>query len=142
MLQVVDTIIEGLEIEPENEALTMLFLEIKQEFEEDTSLPLEHPERQRFERLLKWLADGGSKFDKLKIRFYTEDYRGVHAARDIKKGETILYVPKKQIITLEMAFASPLGKKMCEKGLRQRLIGHQHSFLATFLMQEKRKTDS
>jgi len=29
-----------------------------------------------------------------------------------------LYVPKKQIITLEMAFASPVGKKMYEKGLR------------------------
>ena len=68
--------------------------------------------------MLKWLADGGSKFDKLKIRFYTEDYRGVHAARDIKKGEIILYVPKKQIITLEMAFASPVGSKMYEKGLR------------------------
>jgi histone-lysine N-methyltransferase SETD3 len=40
------------------------------------------------------LHDGGSTFDKLKIRFYTEDYRGVHAAKDIKKGEIILHVPK------------------------------------------------
>ena len=64
------------------------------------------------------MASGGSEFNKLKIRYYTEDYRGVHAARDIKKGETILYVPKHQIITLEMAMASPVGKKMYEKGLR------------------------
>jgi hypothetical protein len=48
----------------------------------------------RFNRLLKWLSDGGSTFDKLKIRFYTADYRGVHAARNIKKGEIILSVPK------------------------------------------------
>ena len=41
-----------------------------------------------------WLKEGGSIFDKLKIRYYTEDYRGVHAARDIKKGETILLIPK------------------------------------------------
>lgn len=75
----------------------------------------------------------------MKIRYYTEDYRGVHAARDIKKGETILYVPKKRIITLEMAFASPVGRKMYEKGLRQRLISPKHSFLATFIMQERRK---
>jgi len=40
------------------------------------------------------MKDGGSQFDKMKIRYYTADYRGVHAARDIKKGETILYVPK------------------------------------------------
>ena len=44
--------------------------------------------------MLKWLADGGSQFDKLKIRYYSEDYRGVHASKNIKKGETILYVPK------------------------------------------------
>ena len=92
--------------------------------------------------MFKWLQDGGSQFDKLKLRYYTADYRGVHAARDIKKGEIILYVPKHQIITLEMAFASPIGKKMYEKGLRQRLISPKHSFLSTFIMQEKRKPDS
>ena len=103
---------------------------------------MDHPERQRFERLLTWMREGGSQFDKLKIRYYTQDYRGVHAARDIKKGETILYVPKDQIITLELAFASPVGKKMYEKGLRQRLISPKHSFLCTFIMQERRKPDS
>ena len=45
--------------------------------------------------MLQWLSDGGSSFNKLKIRFYSADYRGVHAARDIKKGEVILFVPKK-----------------------------------------------
>ncbi len=78
----------------------------------------DHPERLRFEALLKWMKDGGSAWDKLKIRFYEEDYRGVHAARDIKKGETLLYVPKDQIITLEMGMASPIGRLMYEKGLR------------------------
>jgi len=100
---------------------------------------VEHPERARFERLLEWMKAGGAEFDKLKIRYYSEDYRGVHAARDIKKGETVLYVPKAQIITLEMAYASPVGKKMYEKGLRQRLISPKHSFLSTFIMQERRK---
>lgn len=84
--------------------------------------------------MLKWLKEGGSTFDKLKIRYYSADYRGVHAARDIKKGETILHVPKHQIISLEMAMASPIGKKMYEKGLRQRLISPKHSFLCTFIM--------
>lgn len=38
-----------------------------------------------------------------------------------------------------MAIASPVGAKMYEKGLRQRLISPKHSFLATYIMQEKRK---
>lgn len=31
---------------------------------------------------------------------------------------------------------------MYEKGLRQRLISPKHSFLSTFIMQEKRKPDT
>ena len=131
-----------LEFEPSNEEYIKFFEETKQEFEEDNSLSVDHPERKRFETLLGWLKSGGSIFDKLKIRFYTADYRGVHAARDIKRGETILYVPKDQIISLEMAFASPVGKRMYEKGLRQRLISPKHSFLCTFIMQERRKPES
>ena len=71
-----------------------LLKDVEEEFKEDNSLGKDNPEVMRFEKMLKWLRDGGSKFDKLKIRYYSEDYRGVHAARDINKGETILYVPK------------------------------------------------
>ena len=85
---------QALELEPSNDDIIKCFEETKLEIEEDTSLPADHPERVRFENMLKWLAGGGSKFDKLKIRFYTPDYRGVHAAKDIKKGEVILFVPK------------------------------------------------
>ena len=109
---------KAIDLEPANEEFIKLFEETKTEYEEDNSISVDNPERQRFEKLLKWLKEGGSNFDKLKIRYYTADYRGVHAARDIKKGETILYIPKEQIISLEMAFASPVGKKMFEKGLR------------------------
>lgn len=54
----------------------------------------------------------------------------------------MLFVPKAQIITLEMAMESPVGKKMYEKGLRNRLISPKHSFLSTFIMQERRKADT
>ena len=63
-------------------------------------------------------------------------------ARPCKKGETILYVPLKEIITLEMCMGSPTGKKMFQRGFRQRLISPKHSFFSTFLMEEKRKESS
>jgi hypothetical protein len=85
---------EALDFDADNEDLKKLLEETKQEYEEDNNLPIDHPERARFEKLLTWMREGGSKFDKIKIRYYTEDYRGVHAARDIKKNEIILYVPK------------------------------------------------
>jgi histone-lysine N-methyltransferase SETD3 len=97
------------------------------------------PERKRFDKLLKWLLDGGSKFEKLKIRYYSRDYRGVHAARNVKKGDILLFVPLSQIITLEMAFESPIGRKMVQKNMKNRLLSPKHSFLSTYLMQERRK---
>ena len=68
------------------------------------------------------------------MRYYAADYRGVHAAQNIKKGETILYVPKHEIITLEMAMESPIGALMAVRNFRQRLISPKHSFLATYIM--------
>ena len=79
-------------------------------------------------------------FDKMKIRYYSTDYRGVHAAKKINKGEIILLVPLKQIITLEMAFESPIGRKMVQRKLRDRLLSPKHTFLSTYLMQERRKS--
>lgn len=93
-LSALETLKKAIELEPANEEYKKLFEDTKKEYEEDNSIAVDHPERQRFEKLLVWLKEGGSIFDKLKIRYYTADYRGVHAARDIKKGETILLVPK------------------------------------------------
>ena len=43
--------------------------------------------------MLDWLRNGGSVFDKVKLRYYSENYRGVHASQDIKNGEVILFIP-------------------------------------------------
>ena len=43
---------KAIEIEPTNEEYKKLFEETKTEYEEDNSIPLDHPERQRFEKLL------------------------------------------------------------------------------------------
>ena len=85
------------------------------------------------------MLENGATFPKLKMRYYTENYRGVHALNDINQGDVILYVPLNLLITLEMAFASPIGKLMYEKGLRSRLISPKHTFLGTYIMQERRK---
>ena len=88
------------------------------------------------------MKSGGAEFNKLKLRYYTEDYRGVHAARNIRKGETILYVPKHQLLTLDMAMASPIGSLIAAGNFQTRLISPKHSFLATFCMEEVRKENS
>lgn len=75
-----------MELDPENEQAKQLYEECKSEWDEDHTVSEDNPEKQRFTRLESWLRDGGSKFDKLKIRFYTPIYRGVHAAKRIRVG--------------------------------------------------------
>ena len=129
------------QMESENKEYSEKFDFAVEERKEDEYVPVP-AEKERFEKMFDWMLDGGANFDKLKMRYYAPDYRGVHASRDIKKGETILYVPKDEIITLEMAMESPIGALMKARNFRNRLISPKHSFLATYVMQERRKDKS
>ena len=132
---------QAVALEPENTEISERLAFAREELKEDSHVPVQ-AEKDRFDSLFGWMIEGGANFDKLKLRYYEADYRGVHAARDLKKGETILYVPKSEIITLEMAMESPIGAQMAARRFRERLISPKHSFLATYIMQERRKTNS
>jgi histone-lysine N-methyltransferase SETD3 len=101
---------------------------------------VDHPEIIRFNKFVKWLKDGGAIFDKIKMRYYSPDYRGVHARGKIRKNEVFLMIPKELIITLEMAKATPIGSKMEKAHLN--LLSPKHSFLSTYVLQEKRKPET
>jgi protein-histidine N-methyltransferase len=94
----------------------------------------------RFNTFLKWLKDGGANFDKIKMRYYSPDYRGVHARVKLKKNEVFLIIPRNLIITLEMAKATPIGSKMEKAHLN--LLSPKHSFLSTYVLQERKKPDT
>lgn len=51
-----------------------------------------------------------------------------------------MYIPKKHIITLELAKAAPVGAKMMAANLS--LLSPKHCYLSSFLLQERRKEDS
>lgn len=54
--------------------------------------------------MLDWMKDGGANYDKLKLVYYNEKNRGVHAKLDIVAGEQVLFVPLNLLVTLEMAY--------------------------------------
>ena len=66
---------------------------MQKEIEEDNKLPADHPTRKRFNNLIEWMGKGGADYSKLKLVFYTEFYRGVHAIQNIKCGDPVLFVP-------------------------------------------------
>jgi len=85
--QAIETLKKGLEIEENNEQLTSLYEESKREYEDDHRIAEDDPSKIIFNNLENWIKEGGAKYDKLKIRYYTPIYRGVHAAKNIKAGE-------------------------------------------------------
>lgn len=57
---------------------------IEEEIKKDHVLSEEDPEMKKISVLNAWLKDGKCESNKMKIRFYSKNYRGVHACRNIK----------------------------------------------------------
>lgn len=53
--------------------------------------------------MLTWLRTNGAKFDNIRLRYYTDSYRGVHSIKEFKKGEDILYIPHALLVTKNVA---------------------------------------
>jgi len=129
---------KGLEIAPEDanlvkmgKAIDELLDELKLSEQESAA---DNPEGDRFSRLIRWMKDGGCKFPKLYMKYYTEDYRGVHTLCNVPADDMVLYVPRDYIMTTEMAKDSAIGKAI----RRSRYdIRSAHSWLACYLCQEK-----
>lgn len=64
-----------------------------------------------------WVLKEGGRFSKMELRKIAENFRGVYALEDIKKGEEMLYVPDHLVLSLEKSKESRLGKLMTEKRL-------------------------
>ena len=75
-LEVVTSALALLGSKPE---LDILHTELQQELLVEHKVPLDHPQRTKFTELEMWLKSGGATFPKLKMRFYSVDYRGVHS---------------------------------------------------------------
>ena len=61
---------------------------------------MNHPDKSKFDRLKNWMSLNGGDTSKLELRYNSEDERGVHAAKRIKAGETVLFLPCLSKITL------------------------------------------
>ena len=60
-----------------------------------------------FDTFVNWLEEGGSRFPKLYLKWHAPGVRGVHASEPIEPEEDIVFIPYKQIITVEMGKDTP-----------------------------------
>ena len=58
-------------------------------------------DEQKMENLTEWMKKGGADIEKVELRYYQKNHRGVHANCHIKKGEPIMFIPSDLIINYE-----------------------------------------
>jgi histone-lysine N-methyltransferase SETD3 len=135
---------EGLKVDPADKSLVAAAQELDILLEELKITEREltqagNPNADVFTSMVHWLREGGALFPKLYLQYYSEDYRGVHCLTKVPADDVVLYVPFKYIMTSEVAKASDIGKKIVSSGVDLR---SKHSFLASYLLQEKAKKAS
>jgi len=70
---------------------------------------VDHPDGANFLNLIDWLDKCGAYYKKLKLTYFSEDYRGVLACHDIDKGEVVFFLPQSKILTYTVAKNTPIG---------------------------------
>lgn len=99
----------------------------------------ENPEEDKFDRMIQWLIAGKSRFPSLYLKYYSDEYRGVHSLTRVAKDDIVLEVPLSHIMTSEVAKASVIGQKILQSGVE---LNSTHSYLACYLLQERHNPNS
>ena len=114
--------------------LNSLFISLKTKYKEEIGVEYKDINMEKIEAFTKWLHDGGAKFDKVKMKYYGKDYRGVHAFKAIKKDDVILNIPKHLIITPQRGRDTNIGKLVIKSGIT---ISWDHLFYITLFLLEQ-----
>jgi len=73
---------------------------------------LSKEEQVLYDSYANWMKSKGAKFDKVELKWFHTDYRGIVATDVILKNEIIMYIPDAAIISLQVAKQAPIGKKL------------------------------
>ena len=64
------------------------------------------------------MTQKGAKIEKVKIKYFQKDHRGICATEDIKKGDVLVFVPKSLLLTYQRIIEDcPLCKKISEQNM-------------------------
>ncbi len=123
-----------------DKAVTEKQEEMKKLYEKSYGLPYGHPTMDKIERFVRWMEENGAKFNKIRMRYYGPDYRGVHTTEAIQPSELFLSVPHKLIITPQKGRETPMGMKIVKSGVK--VNWDYLLYITLFLMTEFHKPDS
>ncbi len=92
--------------------------QLRSKYKQECGLEYGCETMQKIDRFICWLNESGARFNKIRMKYYGPDYRGVHAVKPIEAGEAFLWVPKKLIITSQMGKETDIGKAIVGSGVQ------------------------
>jgi histone-lysine N-methyltransferase SETD3 len=116
------------------------FEEYKKKYQEEYGLIFGEETAIKIENFTKWMRDNGAKFNKIRMRYYAPDYRGVHSYEPIHASEEFLWVPKKLIITSQMGKETAIGQKIRKSGVK--VSWDYLLYITLFLLIQQKDTNS
>ncbi len=88
--------------------------------------------------MIKELYKNDAFFPKIDILYITDEYRGIVATSNIQKDEIILIIPFQNLISLEIALETPIGKEIGKFiYIENELASPKHSLLSSFLLSQE-----
>ena len=87
-----------------------------------------------------WLLQNGAKFQKLELKDYGDEMRACHAVAEIEEEETIVEVPLKCLITVEMGKETQIGRAILDSNIE--LDAPKHIFLMIFMLLDRQNPRS
>ena len=96
----------------------------------------------KFGMFERWLLANGATFPKLELQQLGEDaeMRGCYSNDGIADDETIISIPLKCLITVEMGKSTSVGQAILSSGVE--LDAPKHIFLMLFMLLDRKKPDS
>ena len=102
----------------------------------------EETDKIKIDNLVDWLNTNGAETQNCEIRYDGPNNRGVYAAKDIGKYESVLFVPEKQIITLtSVGERQEICRQMIQADVMSNKMGELIIF-AIYIILEMKLTSS
>lgn len=127
-----------------NQSLKAELDQLEQEIKMDQLMPKDHPNRLKMQRYLDWLRGNGAVFSqKLRLRSESDKDWEVIAMRDIERGEAILKIPEKFVMTYEKVQDIPANSWLnWNPDVAAKLKNKRSNALALWFLHEKKKAKS
>jgi len=86
------------------------------------------------------MISSGSDYPKLELKDYGNEVRGCHTIKEVDNDETIVSIPLKCLITVEMGKDTSIGRAIINANIE--LDAPKHIFIMVFMLMDRKNPES